>query len=334
MGANKVMTGRERMAAAIAFQAVDRIPASFWGHFPSDPHRAKDLATETIAFQREFDWDFVKMMPSGMYLPEALGCTVSPASGPIAANGLAESVIKRPEDWAALPVLDPREGWLAEHLRSIQLVREGVGPDVPVLETLFSPLTIAHKLSVHVPYRESVEEHRDLLLAGLASIVETTKRFAAACLDAGADGFFFATQEANSHTLGRQDFLDLGKPFDLEVLRSLDERAWLNLLHVCRTDIYADLVADYPVQMINWDSERTAPTLGDARRVWKGTCLVGGLDREGALLNGSPSEVSSGVRRAVAMAGRLGFVLGAGCGLPVTTPHENLRAARAAAEGL
>lgn len=334
METSKAMTGRERMAAAIAFEAVDRVPASFWGHFPSDPHRGQDLAAETVAFQRAFDWDFVKMMPSGMYLPEALGCTLTPAAGPGAVNDLAESVIKRPEDWAALPVLDPHQGWLAEHLRSIWLVREALGPDVPILETLFSPLTIAHKLSLHVPFRESVEEHRDLLLAGLAVIAETTRRFAAASLDAGADGFFYATQEANDGTLGRQDFLDLGRPFDLEVLRSLDERAWLNMLHVCRTGIYADLVADYPVQMINWDSERTAPTLEAARRVWEGVCLVGGLDREGGLLVGTPSEVSSAVRRAVAVAGRQGLVVGAGCGLMVATPHENLRAARAAVEGL
>ena len=334
METTRAMTARNRMAAAIAFQAVDRVPASFWGHFPSDPHRAEDLAAETVAFQREFDWDFVKMMPSGMYLPEALGCTLTPAAGPGAVNDLAESVIKRPEDWAALPALDPHQGWLAEHLRSIRLVREALGPDAPILETLFSPLTIAHKLSLHLPYRESVEEHRDSLLAGLASITETTKRFAAACLDAGADGFFFATQEANAGTLGRQDFVDLGRRFDLEVLQSLDERAWLNLLHVCRTEIYADLVADYPVQMINWDSERTAPSLEEARRVWAGVCLVGGLDRDGGLLVGAPSEVSSAVHRAVSLAGRQGLVIGAGCGLMVGTPRENLGAARAAVEGL
>ena len=334
MGTSSQMTKRERMRAAIAFETVDRVPVSFWGHFASDPHRAEELAAATIAFQRAFDWDFVKMMPSGMYLPEALGCELTAAAGPGAVNDLAESIVRRPADWASLPVLDPREGWLAEHVRSIQLVREALGPDVPILETLFSPLTIAHKLSLHVPFLESVREHRDVLLEGLASITETTKRFAAACLDAGADGFFFATQEANRATLGQQSFLDIGRPFDLEVLGGLDERAWLNLLHVCRAGIYAELVAEYPVPMINWDSERTEPTLEEARRVWRGACLLGGLDREGALLGGSPAAVSSAVRQAVERAGRQGFVLGAGCALMVATPEANLRAARAAVEGL
>jgi uroporphyrinogen decarboxylase len=328
------MSNCERMRAAILFQEVDRVPVSFWGHFASDPHRAAGLAAATIAFQRAFDWDFVKLMPSGMYLPEAYGCRLTAAAGAGAVNDLEESVIRRPDDWERLPLLDPHEGWLAEHVRSIQLVREAAGPDVPILETLFSPLTVAHKLSLHVPFRESVAEHRALLLAGLASIAETTKRFAAACLDAGADGFFFATQEANSASLDQAGFLELGRRFDLEVLTSLDERAWLNLLHICRTGIYAELVADYPVQMINWDSERTQPALEDARLVWKGVCLVGGLDREGPLLVGAPSEVDSAVRRAVARAGRVGFVAGAGCGLLVARPDENLLAAKAAAEAL
>jgi uroporphyrinogen decarboxylase len=328
------MTKRERIRAAISSQTVDRVPISFWGHFASDPHRAEELASATIAFQEAFDWDFVKLMPSGMYLPEAYGCALTPASGPGAVNGLAESIVKRPQDWASLPVLDPNQGWLAEHLRSIRLVRDALGPDVPIVETLFSPLTIAHKLSLHLPFSESVDSHRELLLAGLASVAETSRRFATACLDAGADGFFFATQESNAGTLGREDFIALGRRFDLEVLGALDARAWLNLLHVCRTEIYADLVADYPVQAINWDSERTAPTLEGARRVWKDVCLVGGLDREGEVLVGKPTEVATAVRSAAARAGREGFVVGAGCGLLTGRHDANLRAAREAVEGL
>ena len=119
------LTKRERVRRALDGGEVDRLPIAFWGHFPSDPRRATELAAVTLEFQRQFDWDFVKLMPSGMYYPQALGCTLTPAAGPGGANGLADSVIKRPEDWELLPVLDPGEGWLAEHVRSVRLVREG-----------------------------------------------------------------------------------------------------------------------------------------------------------------------------------------------------------------
>lgn len=322
---------RERVFAALRGEVADRVPISLWGHFPSDPHRAEDLAAETIAFQRKYDWDFIKFMPSGMYYPEALGCTLTPAAGPGAVNGLSDSIVKRPEDWERLPVPDPREGWLAEHVRAVRLVREALGPDVPIIQTLFSPLTIAHKLSIHVPFEESLSRHRALLEAGLRAIAEGSKRFAEATLAAGADGFFFATQEANHDTLSDADFRGLGKAYDLDVLRAVEGRATFNLLHVCRVNIMAEAVADYPVQAINWDSDHTRPALAEAHSVW-GQTLVGGLDRHGAILGGTPDDVAAEVRQSIAEAGPAGLIVSAGCALPVACPEANLRAARRAVE--
>jgi uroporphyrinogen decarboxylase len=325
------MTKRERVRAAVNGGSVDRVPIALWGHFPSDPHRVADLVAETLRFQQAYDWDLVKMMPSGMYFPEALGCTLTPAAGPGAVNGLSDSVIKEPADWTRLPVLDARIGWLAEHLESVRQVREALGPDVPIIQTLFSPLTVAHKMSLHLPFKRSVSEYRAALETGLRSLTDSSLRFAEATLDAGADGFFFATQEANRDTLSEADFASLGKRYDLEILQAIRQRATLVMLHVCRENIYADLVADYPVDAINWEPQKTAPTLGDARGVWRQT-LVGGLDRYGAILKGTPRDVRSEVADVIRTAGREGFIVSAGCALPIACPPANLLAARQAVE--
>ncbi len=325
------MSKRERVQAALAGAPVDRVPVAVWGHFASDPRRADDLAAATIDFQRRFDWDFVKLMPSGMYYPEALGCTLTPASGPGAVNGLADSIVKRPEDWERLPVLDPQQGWLAEHVRSVRLVREALGPDIPIIQTLFSPLTIAHKLSIHVSFEDSIARYRSAFEAGLRALTEGAKRFAEATLDAGADGFFFATQEANTDTMSAADFRALGKRYDLDVLGVTTGRASFNLFHVCRTNILANEVADYPVHAINWESHGAHPTLAEARGIWR-QALVGGLDRYGALVNGTPDDVAAEARQAVAEAGSTGFILSAGCALTVARQDANLHAARQAVE--
>src|SRR5205085_5519452 len=123
----------------------------------------------------------------------------------------------------------------------------------------FSPLTLAHKLCVHVSFEESLAQHRSSFEAGLRALTEGAKRFADATLDAGADGFFFATQEANSETMSVADYRALGKRYDLEVLGITAGRATFNLFHVCRTNIYADEVADYPVHAINWESHDAHP---------------------------------------------------------------------------
>jgi uroporphyrinogen decarboxylase len=325
------LSKRERVLGTLRGEAVDRPPISLWGHFPSDPHRADDLAAATLEAQRRYDWDFVKLMPSGMYYPEALGCALTPAEGPGAVNGLADSIIKQPADWDRLPVLDPAEGWLAEHVRSVGLVRAALGPDVPIIQTLFSPLTVAHKLCLHLSFEAQVQEHRDHLEAGLRAIAAGSRRFAEACLAAGADGFFFATQEANHLTLSEADFLALGKRYDLEVLQAIAGRASFVLLHVCRTDLMVNQVADYPVHAINWDSHATPPAFGTARQVWP-MVPVGGLDRYGALLHGTPAQVADEVRAAVAEAGSVPVMISAGCALPVACPEANLLEARRAVE--
>jgi uroporphyrinogen decarboxylase len=200
---------------------------------------------------------------------------------------------------------------------------------VPILQTLFSPLTIAHKLSLHLPFEESVRNYRPQLEAGLRAILDGSKRFAEATLDAGADGFFFATQEANRDTLSDADFLDLGKRYDLELLGAIRDRAGFLLLHACRENILADLVADYPVDAINWEVQKTRPTLSEARSIWSQT-LVGGLDRFGALLHGTPNDVRAEVRQVLAEAGRERFIVSAGCAIPTDCPPANLLAAREA----
>jgi uroporphyrinogen decarboxylase len=325
------MSKRERVLAALAGAVVDRVPISLWNHPVTDPRRGDELAAVMIDYQREYDWDFVKMMPNGSYYPEALGCTLTPPAGPYAINGIADSPIKRPEDWERLPILDPHQGWLAEHLKSIRLVREALGPDILIVESIFSPLTVAHKMSISVPFEESLGNHRASLEVGLSSIAEGSKRFAEAALAAGADGFFFATQEANRDTLSEDDFLALGKPYDLEILRSVEGRCAFNLMHLCKLNVMADLVADYPVHAINWETGGGNPSLLDARRIWP-YALVGGIERSGTLVHGTPEDVAAEVRRAIDEAGGRKLILGAGCVVASARKDENLHAARRAVE--
>lgn len=74
-----------------------------------------------------------------------------------------------------------------------------------------------------------------------------------------------------------------------------------------------------------------ATLVGEARRVWP-FALVGGLDRAGALVNGTPEDVTAEVRRAADEAGARKLILGAGCVVASARRDENLLAARRAVE--
>ena len=61
------MDKRERLEKTIAGEAIDRVPAALWRHWPGDDERAADLARAVVDFQQQFDWDFVKVTPASSY---------------------------------------------------------------------------------------------------------------------------------------------------------------------------------------------------------------------------------------------------------------------------
>jgi len=64
-----------RIEAAIAGQPTDRVPVALWRHFPEDDQDPARLAALTVEWQRAWDFDLVKFMPSGTYSVEDWGAT-------------------------------------------------------------------------------------------------------------------------------------------------------------------------------------------------------------------------------------------------------------------
>src|SRR5690606_4990757 len=61
------MTKFERFHAAIQGHEVDRLPVSVWLHFASEHHPGEEVARLHLAFYREYDWDYVKVMNDYRY---------------------------------------------------------------------------------------------------------------------------------------------------------------------------------------------------------------------------------------------------------------------------
>lgn len=200
--------------------------------------------------------------------------------------------------------------------------------------TLFSPLNIAYKLcGDRVSGQRLVEDLREsprLVHAGLAVIRDVVIDYAAACLEMGASGFFFATQMATTDLMTRQEFQEFGIPYDLAVLESFAAKSRVTMLHVCKQNLMFDLVADYPVHVINWAARTSGTTLSDGRRLTR-KAVAGGLSLE-TLHRGTEEEVRAEVGAAIAEAGPKGFILAPDCVIPGPSPDANLAAARRAVE--
>jgi uroporphyrinogen decarboxylase len=321
------VTRYERVRAALTGEPVDRIPISFWQHFPGEDQQGNALAEATVHYQRRFDLDFVKMMPTGMYSAIDYGVSVAPSSDDVGTTRYAGGPIHEPGDWARLPAVSPRRGALAAQVEAVRLVRQLVGADVPILQTIFSPLTMAAKIAGGDPLR-TLARHEDVLERVLGRLADDVIAFGLACLDAGADGFFFATQLAN-RVLPSGWYERLGTPYDTQVLEALRSRSWALLLHLHGDEPLFDLANRYPIDGINWHARETAPSLASALHL-TGRGLVGGIARMGPVLAGGPEDVVAEARDAIAQTGGARLIVAPGCVIPTTAPERNLEALRRA----
>lgn len=328
------MTKGGRVAAALAGRPVDRIPIGFWRHFPDIDLDPRALAGALLDFHRRYDLDFIKLMPNGVYCVEDWGCETAYRGGSSGARSCVRHAVRGVEDWTRLRPLDPSAPALHRELRCLEAVCAGKGDDAPVLQTIFSPFTVARKVAGPDLVRESMARDPARLAAALDRIAATVEAYVAACLGAGADGIFFASQAATPEVLTPEEHARFVEPYDLRVLAGARQRRAIVLLHLHGDRPYLTrLAAAYPAHALNWHDRRTAPSLGEARaRVSQ--ALVGGLDERGLMVTGTPEEVRAEVRDAVTQCGGRGLIVGPGCVLDLRVPEANLAAARAAAEDL
>lgn len=272
------MSKREIIQAAISGAQPDALPYSFWTHLPGidlDPVR---LADETYDFYRKYDIDFIKTMNNGMYAIEDFGCEIDYSA--IAQGGVAKGIstpVQNPEDWYKLSPLSITQGSLARELHSLKLLLKRTKKEkVPVIFTVFSPLTTANKITnqlsqhIHEGFGETVHH-------ALRVITETTCNLVQAALDLGADGVFFAMQHSNYGFMTAKEYEQYGVPYDLEVLNAA-QGGWMNTIHAHGDDIMAGLLKDYPAQVFNWHVWETYPAMEEASCLMD-KCLMGGLNR-------------------------------------------------------
>ena len=324
------MTKRERLMAAIRGEPVDRPPVALWRHFPGDDQRPEDLAAATVAFQRRYDFDFVKVTPASSFCLRDWGAQDRWVGSLEGTREYTSYPVQSPEDWRGLRPLDPAQGALGAQLRCLHLIADGLAGQAPFIQTIFSPLAQAKNLVGPERLPVHLRRYPDAVRAGLDAITETTVRFVHAAHEMGIAGVFYAVQHAQVGLLSEEEYAVFGRPDDLRILEAA-QGLWLNVLHLHGTDVMFDRVADYPVQVINWHDRETPPTLAEALHRFGGA-VCGGLQRWDVVVRSTPDQVRAQAVDAIAQTGGHRFVLGTGCVTPVVAPVSNIRAVREAVE--
>src|SRR6266571_1522696 len=321
------MDGTERVRAALAMEPLERPPAAWWGHTYLEEWSPASLARVTLERQRRFDWDFVKLQPRATCFAEAFGAGYRPSGRADRPPVQERALVRDPGAWAAVVSVDATVPALEDQTEALARVVLALDGSVPVVQTVFSPLTVAGYLVGEDRSRAVAElrERPDVVRAALGRIAETLAAFAVNAVEAGAAGIFFAVSGCASADLMREDeYRELVLSHDRRVLDAIPAAAWCNVLHLCGGNLHFGLTNDLASHAVSWSVQDSGnPSLAQGREL-SGRAVMGGVDRFGALEIGSPTLVATQVRDAVAATGGRGLLVAPGCSVPPEAPIDNL----------
>lgn len=327
------MTPRERVWDALRGQPVDRPPVSFWGHVYHRESGAAELVEATLESWREYRWDWVKLNPRKHYHVEPWGVRYRYSGVPGEKPRLAEWPIRAGDDWARIRPQRPDAAALGEQVEAVRLLRRALPADVPIVETVFTPLAVLGEM-VETPQelRRHLDTHPGPVRGALEAVTATWVPFVRELLRAGADGIYFATVDwASGDLLTSAQHRAWSRPWDLRVLEAA-AGAPFNVLHVCKRNNLLFELADYPVAAFSWAATDPGnPSLAQALDRLPGA-VMGGVSQDGALQAASPGPALAELHAARAGTGGRRWLAAPGCSIPPGTPAANLRALRDAVE--
>jgi uroporphyrinogen decarboxylase len=325
------MTGRERVKAAIAMGVADRPPVGAWGHTYREEWSPESLAAITVERARKFGWDFVKFQPRASSFAEAFGSVYKAAGHRLKGPVLVSPAVPDLESWRNVRLANPKV--FDDQVRAIGMVARELGPDVPVIQTVFSPITVGGYLVGKSQSRvvRELRKHPELVRPALERIADALVDFSRRSVEAGAAGIFYAISGyAGRGVMPESVYRELVLPYDVNVLNRLPAEAWFNVVHLCGSNLNFELAREMPAQVVSWSIHNQGnPSLAEGRKL-SGRAVMGGLGQRTSLLYGPPTEVEAEARRAVAEMDGRGLLLAPGCSVPPRAKDVNLAAMVAA----
>jgi uroporphyrinogen decarboxylase len=304
------MTKYERMLKTLRCEQVDRLPWSTYLHSTVHDRGVREFANFTLNFHRRFDPDYIKVMHDENY------------DSPVNFQYCWD--IKH---WDKLEPLDPHKGGFGRQIESLKIIKDTVGTDVPVIQTVYSPFQWALRLTREVA--KQYHEDADTVDRGLSTITASLIAFIKACInEAGIDGFFLAIYGAQSIFFTEEEFKRWLLPHDKRVLTAMRESPMV-IAHIHgMKQSYFDACKDIDCDALSWEDRTAGPSIAEARKK-SNKCFVGGVDHERAL-TATADEVYKESVDAIKQSGGYGLILAPGCTFNPATPVENVFAMKRA----
>ncbi|MFO7942223.1 MAG: uroporphyrinogen decarboxylase family protein [Bacillota bacterium] len=325
----------DRVRAALMHLRADRIPITAWRHFPGFDD-SEGLARVHLAFQIRYGFDMVVFTPPFGYTAEAWGFDrgedMDEHGRPIRPIRPLEGMRR----WPSLRGKGVGTTPFSDVIRAVRLTRRNLSEDVPVILTIYGPLTTAlflrgdemrHDLKSLACGEDSAE-----IGPALEVIQDVTSQFIDAALEV-VDGIYYISYFTCAEHSDDEDVALQALDRDLRPLVQLEDRQKLLALHMHGSDLLFDDVIEYPADIFNWHDRWAKPSLRDARMKTEAV-LMGGINEADTMHRETSAAVSLQIGDAVSQVEGRGIIISPGGPINLETPPENIRAAVTAVEEL
>jgi uroporphyrinogen decarboxylase len=310
---------------------ADRPPVGAWGHTYKEEWSASDLAEITVERARKFGWDFVKFQPRASTFAEAFGSVYQPSGHRMRAPIMIEPAVPDLDSWSRVAVRAPEV--FDQQVESIGMVARELGRGVPVIQTVFNPITVGGYLVGKSQSRvvRELRAHPEIVGPALQRIAAGLVDFSRRSVEAGAAGIFYAISGYAGRGVMKEDaYRDLVLPYDVAVLNELPKEAWFTVLHMCGSNLNFALARDLPTHAVSWSIHNQGnPSLAEGREI-AGRAVMGGLSQRSSLIYGPESKIEEEVRAAIEDTGGRGLLIAPGCSVPPRVRDANLKAVMSA----
>ena len=225
---------------------------------------------------------------------------------------------------AAIPADLLKRGRIPVVLEAIKIIREKVGPDVPIIGGMEGPITVASDLVSVKSFMKWSLKKTDLFEQALDLVTEAAIMYANALVEAGADIISVADPVASPDLLSPDSFKKFLKARLQKFSYSVDS---VTVLHICGNvnPILSDM-ADCGFEGLSVEEKIGSPkkakeVIGNRAR------FVGNISSPFTLLPGPVDKIKAEAKQALADGVD---VLAPGCGIAPMTPLENIKAMVAA----
>ena len=227
---------------------------SLWRHFYHREKTKQELTDSMIGWQEKWNWDLLKINPPACYHAIDWGAEYEFFDDEAREPELRKAVVFEAADIDKITPLNGIEGMLGTQLKVIRNLRLHFGKDLPMVETVFSPIEIAHRLMTGRDALSQLLQKSPEAVHRLLKVITTTYlHFCFHCLEAGADGIFFATKWATKDLMTWEQYQEFGKQYEMQILTELQKHDALLILHVCGDRTYLENMLDYPIDMFSYD---------------------------------------------------------------------------------